>query len=127
MAGAVTVAAVAVLTAVLLPSVLDLVYVELALGAAVLWPIVSEPRVVSVDADGITIRRLVRRPRTIPWSSITEVVCRPSAEEPESVRLVSGQGHVRLSRRNPGLETVLDAIEAHAPAAARTKGTWLRR
>ena len=61
MAVAVAVAAVAVLTAVLLPSVLDLVYVELALGAAVLWPIVSEPRAVSVDANGLTIRRLVRR------------------------------------------------------------------
>ncbi len=127
MAVAVAVAAVAVLTAVLLPSVLDLVYAELALGALFLWPIVSEPRAVSVDANGLTIRRLIRRPRTIPWSSITEVVCRPSVEEPERVRIVSGQGHVRLSHRNPGLAAVLDAIEANAPAAARTKGTWLRR
>ena len=76
---------------------------------------------------GLTIRRLVRRPRRIPWSSITEVVCRPSVEEPESVRIVSSQSQVRLSHRNPGLAAVLDAIEAHAPTAARTKGTWLRR
>ena len=114
-------------TAVLLPSVLDLVYAELALGALFLWPIVSEPRAVSVDADGLTIRRLIRHQRTIPWSSITEVVCRPTVAEPERARIVSGPGQVRLSRRNPGLAAVLDAIEERAPAATRTKGTWLRR
>ena len=118
MAVAGTVAAVA---ALLVPSVLDLVLLELALGGAILWPVVSEPRA------GLTIRRLVRRPRRIRWSSITEVVCRPSVEEPES-----GPDRVEpepggLSHRNPGLAAVLDTIEAHAPAAARTKGTWLRR
>jgi hypothetical protein len=116
-----------VVTAVLLASVLDLVFAELALGALFLWPIVSEPRAVSVDANGLTIRRLIRHPRTIPWSSITEVVCRPTVTEPERARIVSGQGQVRLSQRNPGLAAVFDAIEAHAPAATRTKGTWLRR
>jgi hypothetical protein len=111
---------------VLLPSALELVYVELALGAALLWPVVAEAREVSIGDEGLSARRLWRM-RTLAWRSITEIVCRPTVAAPDRIRIVSGQGQVRLSRRNPGLAAVLDAIEARSPTANRIRGTWLRR
>jgi hypothetical protein len=120
-------ATIATVTALLLPAVLDLVYAELVLGAAVLWPILSEPRSVTLTGEALRVRRWLGGRRSIPWTSITEVVCRPTVEEPRRIRILSGHGQVRLSRRNPGLPRVLEAIDANAPGAARMRGTWLRR
>jgi hypothetical protein len=124
---ALSVAALATVTALLLPAVLDLVYAELVLGAAVLWPILSEPRAVTLTGEALRVHRRLGGRQSIPWASITEVVCRPTTEEPRRIRILSGHGQVRLSHRNPGLERVLEAIETNAPEAARTRGTWLRR
>src|SRR5262245_28737533 len=118
--------AAATLTAVLISSFLELVFVELAFGVAVLWPVLAEPRAVMVTSDHLRVRRRLRW-RSVAWGSITEVVCWPGVEVPRRVRILSGQGQTRLSDRNPGLAAVLEAIERCAPRAARTKGTWLRR
>jgi hypothetical protein len=122
----VSVALVVTLTAVLIPSFLELVFIECAFGVAALWPVLSEPRAVSVTGDSLRVRRRLRW-QSIAWESITEVVCWPGVEAPARVRILSGQGQTRLSDRNPGLAAVLEAIGRYAPGVARTKGTPLRR
>jgi hypothetical protein len=97
----------------------------IAIGAEA-WRVVSEPSAVAITDAGLETRGRLGRRRVIPWSSISEVLCRPDTEAPNSVRILSSLAQVRLTRRDDGFELVLAEICGRAPGLTLTRRVWHR-